>query len=217
MPSSKRCSQPSPLSFQSLNFQFLTFQSLKSVLIVLFSLAPLIGHAQGQWTTLIDGTQGLENFETVGDANWTAEMSSIRATEGNGASWLVSRQSYSDFEMRVEFWASDDANSGVYMRCMNREQINDRDCYEANIFDQRPEAAYGTGGIVHVAPVSDPLPKAGDRWNVYKIIMDGNHLIVELNGERTVDVRDDKLSSGPFALQWARGELRFRKVQIREL
>jgi hypothetical protein len=61
------------------------------------------------------------------------------------------------------------------------------------------------------------LPKAGDRWNIYKLILDGDHLIVELNGERTVDVRDNKLASGPFALQWARGELRFRKVQIREI
>ena len=47
--------------------------------------------------------------------------------------------------------------------------------------------------------------------------MDGDHLIVELNNEQTVDVRDEKLVSGPFALQWARGEMRFRKVQIREL
>ena len=68
-----------------------------------------------------------------------------------------------------------------------------------------------------MAPVSEPLPKAGDHWNVYRIVMDGDHLIVELNNEQTVDVRDDKLVSGPFALQWARGEMRFRKVQIREL
>ncbi|MEC8331839.1 MAG: family 16 glycoside hydrolase, partial [Pseudomonadota bacterium] len=55
------------------------------------------------------------------------------------------------------------------------------------------------------------------HWNVYRIVMDGDHLTVELNNEQTVDVRDDKLVSGPFALQWARGEMRFRKVQIREL
>lgn len=173
--------------------------------------------ADNEWITLIDGTEGLENFNIVGDANWHADTSSIRATEGSGASWLVSKDSYSNFELRVEFWATDDANSGVYMRCQNPQRITDRDCYEANIFDQRPDAAYGTGGIVHVAPVEEPLPKAGDRWNIYILRLDGNHLVVELNNRRTVDVRDDKLASGPFALQWARGELRFRKVQIREL
>jgi hypothetical protein len=173
--------------------------------------------SQAEWVTLIDGTEGLENFDRVGDANWRAEMASVRATEGSGASWLVSKESYDNFELRVEFWASHDANSGIYMRCQNPRRITDRNCYEANIFDQRPEAAYGTGGIVHVAPVSEPLPKAGDKWNVYRIVMDDDHLIVELNNRRTVDVRDSKLSSGPFALQWARGELRLRKVQIRRL
>ena len=181
------------------------------------SLTAANATAQGEWITLIDGTEGIENFTPLGDANWTAEMASIRATQGSGASWLVSTQSYENFEIRVEFWASHDANSGIYLRCQNPKRITDRDCYEANIFDQRPEAAYGTGGIVHVAPVSEPLPKAGDRWNIYRIVMDGDHLIVELNNEQTVDVRDDKLVSGPFALQWARGEMRFRKVQIREL
>ena len=192
-------------------------QRLRVTFFLVTSLSAANAIAQGEWITLIDGTEGIENFNPLGDANWTAEMASIRATEGNGSSWLVSRQNYTNFEIRVEFWASHDANSGVYLRCQNPEQITDRDCYEANIFDQRPEAAYGTGGIVHVAPVSEPLPKAGDRWNIYRIVMDGDHLIVELNNERTVDVRDDKLASGPIALQWARGEMRFRKVQIREL
>ena len=38
----------------------------------------------------------------------------------------------------VEFWASDDANSGIFIRCQNPKQITDRSCYEVNIFDQRP-------------------------------------------------------------------------------
>ena len=50
-------------------------------------------------------------------------MASIRATEGSGSSWLVSRQSYTNFEIRVEFWASDDANSGIYLRCQNPERL----------------------------------------------------------------------------------------------
>ena len=193
------------------------YSLLSRVGVLLLFVLPLSSHAQDGWVTLIDGTEGLENFDVVGDANWTAEFASIRATEGNGASWLVTRDSYTDFEIRVEFWASHDANSGIYMRCQNPARITDRDCYEANIFDQRPDPDYGTGGIVHIAAVSEPRPKVGDSWNVYKITARGNHLVVELNGETTADVRDDKLASGPIALQWGRGELRFRKVQIREL
>jgi hypothetical protein len=40
---------------------------------------------------------------------------------------------------------------------------------------------------------------------------------VVLNGQQTVDVEDSKLVSGPFALQWGRGLIKFRKVQIRPL
>ena len=177
----------------------------------------LIQAADNDWVTLIDGTQGMENFNIVGDANWSAENNAIQATEGSGASWLVSKNSYSDFSLRVEFWASNDSNSGIYMRCEDANQITDRTCYEANIFDQRGDPSFGTGAIVHIAPVEEPRPTAGNSWNVFVITLDGDHLVVELNGKRTVDVHDDLLSSGPIALQWGRGALRFRKVVIKEL
>ena len=196
-------------------------------LIILFSLGfygcapdssePMAIPEPTDWVTLIDGTEGLDNFNRVGDANWTEEFSSIRATEGNGASWLVTKDSYSDFVIRVEFWASDDSNSGIYMRCQNPEVITDRDCYEANIYDQRPDPSYGTGGIVHRAAVSEPAPTVGDKWNVYRITAYGDRLIAELNNEITADVSDSELSEGPIGLQWAAGELRFRKVEIARL
>jgi len=47
----------------------------------------------------------------------------------------------------LEFWASDDANSGIYMRCQNPAQITDRSCYEAQINDQRSDPSYGPGAI----------------------------------------------------------------------
>jgi hypothetical protein len=173
--------------------------------------------AQDGWVTLIDGTEGMENFTVVGDANWTAKDNAIQATAGSGASWLVSKENYSNFTLRVEFWASDDANSGIYMRCADASQITDRTCYEANVFDQRGDPSFGTGAIVHIAPVDEPRPLAGRKWNVFVITLDGNHLVVELNNERTVDVYDDLLASGPIGLQWGRGALRFRKVEIKAL
>lgn len=173
--------------------------------------------AEEEWVTLIDGTEGMENFSTLGDANWTAKDNAIQATEGNGASWLVTKESYSDFTLRVEFWASDDSNSGIYMRCQDGNRMSDRTCYEANIFDQRPDPSFGTGAIVHIAPVDEPRPTAGGKWNVYVITLNGSHLVVELNNETTVDVHDELLTSGPIGLQWASGKLRFRKVVIKEL
>jgi hypothetical protein len=172
----------------------------------------------GGWTPLIDGTRGLENFHRVGDANWVAADGAIQASSGGrDPGYLVTRQSWRDFVVRAEFWASDDANSGIFVRCQEPNRITDENCYEANIFDQRPDPSYGTGAIVKVARAPDPMPKAGGKWNTYEVTARGDHLVVVLNGVKTVDVRDAKLAQGPVALQWGRGTIKWRKVEIRPL
>lgn len=170
------------------------------------------------WTTLVDGTRGLENFRRVGDANWTATDGAIQATSGgSNPAYLVTPNSYRDFVLRAEFWASPDANSGIFMRCQNPNVITDESCYEANIFDQRPDPSYATGSIVKVARVPPNFPRAGGKWNTYEITARGDHLVVVLNGEKTVDIRDAKFANGPLALQWGRGTIKWRKVEIRPL
>jgi hypothetical protein len=170
------------------------------------------------WTTLVDGNKGLENFSQVGEANWTGIDGAIQATAGGkDPAYLVTKVPYKDFQMRVQFWASDDANSGIFMRCQNPQQITDESCYEANIFDQRPDPTYATGAIVKVAKLNGPMIKAGGQWNTYDITAKGNRLTVVLNGTKTVDVEDSKFASGPLALQWGRGVIKFRKVEIKPL
>ncbi|WP_348756067.1 DUF1080 domain-containing protein [uncultured Aquincola sp.] len=193
-----------------------------TTLAALAATAALAGCAAlpgGGWTTLVDGTQGLDNFTRVAEANWTATDGAIQATQGGkDPAYLVSRNSYGDYQLRVEFWTSDDANSGVFLRCNNRTVIDDKTCYEANIFDQRPDPTYGTGAIVRLAKVPDPMPKAGSRWNTYLITVQGPRLVLELNGVKTADVQSNELlAPGPIALQWGRGVVKFRKVEIRPL
>lgn len=170
--------------------------------------------ADNEWVQLIDGVNGMDNFTVVGDANWHAGDGAIQADAGNGTSFLLTKQSYGNFLLHVEFWVSDDANSGIYMRCQDVNGITDRNCYEANIFDQRPDPSFGTGGIVHIGPVSEPYPKAGGQWNTYDIVMDNEHMTVILNGKQTVHVMDSQFAEGPIGLQWARGTVRFRNMRI---
>jgi hypothetical protein len=172
----------------------------------------------GPWTSLVNGTQGLENFNRVGVANWAGVDGAIQATAGGATpAYLVTRVPYKDFRLRAEFWSSDDANSGIFVRCQDPTTITDENCYEANIFDQRPDPTYATGAIVKVAPVAQPFPRAGGKWNTYEITMKGNHLVLVLNGQKTVDVRDAKFATGPIALQWGRGTIKWRKVEIQPL
>lgn len=190
-----------------------------ALLLVALSLAGCASMRSDRgWQTLIDGTTGLDNWINVGGANWRAEDGAIVADRrpGTEGTFLVSKNSYKDFQIRAEFWVSDDANSGIYMRCADVRPLTDRTCYEANIFDRRPDPTYGTGAIVHLAKVS-PMPKAGGKWNTYEITVRGNRITVVLNSVQTAQAEDSKLPSGPIALQYAGGVVKFRKVQIRPL
>jgi hypothetical protein len=173
------------------------------------------------WTTLIDGDKGLENFDRVGDANWRAQDGAIVADKGKGGH-LVTKSSYKDFQIRAEFWADHNTNSGVWIRLTDPQKITTKNSYEVNIYDQRPEPKYGTGAIVDVAPVS-PMPKAGGKWNVYEITAKGDQITVVLNGVKTVEVKNSQSSQGPISLQFGNhgkepgGAIKWRKVQIKPL
>jgi hypothetical protein len=173
------------------------------------------------WTTLIDGDKGLENFQRVGDVNWRAEGGAIVGDKGKGG-FLLSKNAYKDFQLRVEFWADESANSGIYMRCAEPKNLTDKTCYEANIFDQRPDQTYATGGIVHRGKVLQPV-KAGGKWNTYDITAKGTKMTVLLNGTKTAEIDNVESPSGPIALQFGNqpkspgGAIKFRKVQVRAL
>lgn len=167
------------------------------------------------WQTLFDGSS-LSQFEVLGDANWRIEDTSVVADESTAASFLVSNQDYTDFELTLEFWVNSEANSGIFLRCQDRAAVTDTSCYEVNIYDTRADQTYRTGGIVNlVAPAE--FVYTGGQWNRYEITVNGNRLQVTLNGRDLVDVEDSQFASGPIALQYGSGTVRFRNVLIRPL
>jgi len=194
-----------------------------AVLIITLALGACASLSRGGgWVTLIDGEKGLENWNRIGDANWRPEGGAVVADQGKGG-YLVSKTAYQDFDIRAEFWAATDTNSGVFLRCADPAKVGAATCYEVNIWDIRPEPKYGTGAIVDVAAVPVPLVnKAGGRWNTYEISAKGRQLTVTLNGVQTVNVQDGTHASGPVALQYGAGvkgapggPIKWRKVQIR--
>jgi hypothetical protein len=173
------------------------------------------------WTTLIDGDKGLDNFNLVGGANWRAEDGAIVADKGKEG-FLVSKNSYKDFQIRAEFWVGPNANSGIYMRCANPSVITDKSCYEANIYDDRPDPSFGTGAIQHITKAS-PMLKAGGKWSTMDVTIKGTQITVMLNGVQTATADHTQFAQGPIALQFGThgklpgGAIKYRKVQIKEL
>ena len=92
----------------------------------------------------------------------TIEDGALVAEKGKGGH-LVTKNSYKNFQINAEFWADEEANSGIFIRCIDSTAIGARTCYEVNIFDKRPDPSHGTGLIVDFAEVN-PMPKAAGKW-----------------------------------------------------
>jgi Domain of Unknown Function (DUF1080) len=182
------------------------------------SAPPASGPTGAGWVTLFDGKTISGDWIRVGESNWRVEDGAIVADKrtSKGAAHLVTKNKYKDFLLYVEFWASDDANSGIFLRCQDPANITDRSCYEANIFDQRKDPTYGTGGIVNFVEVN-PMPKAGGKWNTFEITAKGRQITVVLNGKKTAELHNGLFAEGPFTLQHGEGVIKFRKVAIKPL
>jgi hypothetical protein len=172
------------------------------------------------WVTLIDGDTGMDNWNvTGGDGNWRAEGGAIQADKKTtqGATVLVSKKSFKNFELYTEFWAADDTNSGVYLRIMNPTNVStSTGAYEVQIWDKNPNPAYSTGSLVNVAAVN-PIFKAGGRWNTFEIYAKGPDITVKLNGIVTVHAQDGRFPEGRVGIQFNGGPIKVRKLLVREL
>ena len=175
----------------------------------------LTASSNDRWTTLFDSNSNLNQWTLVGDANWRIQDGALQADflRGKAPSYLVTKASYQNMEIRAEVWVDSETNSGIFIRCQKADVIGADSCYEINIWDTRPDPSYGTGAIVDVAKVS-PMPRAGGQWNTLEISAQGDQLSVKLNGQITAQARDSKHAKGFLALQYGSGVVKFRKVQI---
>jgi len=175
------------------------------------------GQSGPGWTILLDD-KTMGEWDKVGETNWRLEDGAVIADRrtSKDPAHLVSRQKYKDFQIYAEFWASDDANSGIFIRCQDPAKITSKSCYEVNIFDQRPDPTYGTGAISHFVEVK-PMIKAGGKWNTFEITAKGRLITVVLNGQRTAELHNNLFPDGYLTLQHGAGVIKFRKVSIKVL
>ncbi|MSO30466.1 MAG: DUF1080 domain-containing protein [Acidobacteria bacterium] len=172
-----------------------------------------LGQAGGAWVTLFDG-KNFNNWTMTGNANWRIADGIAEADVPRG--FLVSRESYGDFELRAEVWTLPESNGGVLFRITDVRDPGIENAYELNINDTRKDQTGRTGSIVNVAK---PLVKfdSGNQWVTVEIRAVGPKMTARLNGVLTAEATDAKYARGPIALQAAGGLVRYRNVQIREI
>src|SRR5262245_41439716 len=146
----------------------------------------------------------------AGASHWEVVDGALTAC-GEPAGYLTSDRSYRNFVLSIEFTCGEDTNSGVFVR-----SPQENGGYEVQIWRQQP-AGFNTGSIVGTAKTARTYTFKPDQWNHYQITANGDHLVVELNGETTLDIHDARFSEGHIRLQYQQFPIAFRNIRIRQL
>jgi hypothetical protein len=146
----------------------------------------------------------------AGASHWEVVDGTVGACDAP-TGYLTSDRSYKNFVLSIDFKTGVETNSGVFVR-----SPQENGGYEVQIWRQQP-AGYNTGSIVNVAKTAREVTFKPDQWNHYQITADGDHLVVELNGGKTLDVHDARFPEGNVRLQYQQFPIAFRNIKIRPL
>ena len=165
------------------------------------------------WTTLFDGTT-LNGWTPERAAKWHVADGAIVVDAGEYG-WLRSNQSYTDFELKVDFRTTADGNSGIFLRSAKEGNPHETG-YELQIFDTHPK--FPTGGIVNHVPPSTKVMIKPNQWMSYDIVVKGDHFLVRLDGKKVLDWHDSKSASGYVGLQYNKDKkIEFRNIKIKAI
>ncbi len=185
------------------------------------------------WQRLYNG-KDLSGWRTTG--NWVSDGEELRIEPRAGekgwrrfGAYLWSEKKYSDFILDVEYSYGKGGNSGVFFRVGDVTNPVETGI-EAQILDSSRKKGDMThhdhGGIIRTVGARKNMSAKPGEWNRMVVMCRGQHLVVDLNGERIIDIRrldqsamKDRPLEGHVGLQ-DHGEphvLRFRNVMLKEL
>ncbi len=185
--------------------------------------------ADDGWIPLFNG-KDLTGWKVYpeGTGQWKVE-DGILIGSGPASHLFTEKGDYDNFEYRVEAQINDHGNSGQYFRAQFGRGFPKG--YEAQINAThsdpiRTGSLYPGGGFNppradrEKVCVMEQLHKP-DEWFTQDVIADGNHIIIKVNGKKTVDYVDQNNTymKGHFALQQhdPKTVVKFRKIEYRPL
>jgi len=188
----------------------------------------------GAWKPLFNG-KDLEGWELVGakEGSWQVVDGELTTT-GQGAGWLSTTGQYRNFELELEFRVPENGNSGVFLRAPREGnaafaglEIQVLDDYGDKYKELKP---YQYCGSLYATVAAEPrVSKRAGEWQTMRIVCEGRHVEVTLNGTRVVDANlddhQDKLSGHPglarnegyVGLQNHSTPLAYRNIRIKPL
>lgn len=195
-----------------------------------------VGAELPPWAPLFDG-RSLEGFiQRNGTATYRVEDGCLvgRTSEGSPNSFLCTRSTFADFELKFEVKVDDELNSGVQIRSASRP-----DFQNGRVHGPQVEIAVnGSAGCIYgealgtgwlSGPSEDPVKRGAFKrgeWNHYRVRAVGNRIQTWVNGVPIVDFEETRsgLKRGFIGFQVhaiPRGqgpfEVRWRNIMIRDL
>ncbi len=184
----------------------------------------LTAHADPGFTPLFDG-QTLKGWHATEGGKWEVKDGMIVGTSPKSESkhgLLVTDKKYDDFTVRFKFRVIE-GNSGFYFRSDLVAANVGINGFQAEVDNsENVSGIYETGGrawVVQPDPtVTKRIYKPG-KWNEMSVTAIGRDVTVRLNGQQTVQLKNDPgRTSGVIALQLHGGmdmEVMFKDLEIR--
>jgi hypothetical protein len=184
-----------------------------------------VAFAEPGWISLID-PKGLTGWKAEGKADWSVQdgcLVGAQRTGGTGGDLFTEKQ-WADFELRAEWKMKWPGNSGIWFRWSGPKTG-----YQADFLDQPSHPGVLSGslycmGKAFIAENRDAATVIKAGWNRLLIRAQRDHLIVEQNGKKVVDIRDRTFPGpGSVGIQVHTGkafegmEVRIRALQLRPL
>ena len=146
-----------------------------------------------EWTDLTDPRHWrADGGEAFPEAGWEMEDGALALTMQGGGGDLVTRESYDDFELALEWKIAPCGNSGIFYRGGEAGAAIWETAPEMQVLDDacHPDAEFPshTAGAVYdlYVPTADVVRPAGE-WNEVRIVADGPHVEHWLNGVKVAE------------------------------
>ena len=183
---------------------------LAVVVVGLLGLA--VPAASEEWRSLFDG-QDLDGWVAASEVDWTVRDGAVTATDGV-TGLLHTEETFGDFELRLEYRAGPETNSGVFLRSAPRPTDPTLDCLELNIAPA--SHPFPTGSLVARARAEAVPYEPG--WHRLELRAMGSRIEVRIDGRAVLDFdAAHRPADGVLGLQFNRGEIAFRDIWVRRL
>ncbi|QNN23937.1 DUF1080 domain-containing protein [Planctomycetales bacterium ZRK34] len=124
----------------------------------------------------------------------------------------VADHNFKNFHLKARVMARPNSNSGLYFHTQYQAEAWPSKGYECQINNTHKDRKK-TGGLYAIQDVMDNSPAKDNEWFDYDIIVTGKHIVLMIDGKKTVDytepdnperpkgMADRLISSGTFAIQ----------------